>query len=126
MAVSSRSRIRSRWFLWLTLLAIALTISVGVAIYTSVDVQGLGELQSDLQNARPVLVAIRLTGIAGLYLAWPTLLVFAERRGAISADTQKQLLRSRARYTLWLIALELLLGLDILNHFFSFVLWILS
>ena len=88
--------------------------------------QGVDALQRDVQNSMPVLAIGRMTFIAGLILAWPFLLRFCQRSDWISADLQQQLLAKRTRLAMWLIALELILGFEALNHFHSLLDWLMA
>ena len=107
---------RRRWFGRLTLLAIGLTVVVGAVLFNAVDGQGLDRLQRDVREAAPLLSLMRLIAIAGLYFAWPSVLQFCKQRDWINTVTQQQLLSRRNRLAMWLIAVELILGLEVMNH----------
>ena len=78
--MSSSEPMLRRWFGRLTLLAIGLTVLIGVVLLNTVDGPGLDRLQRDIREAAPLLSLIRLTVIAGLFLAWPSLLRFCRQR----------------------------------------------
>jgi hypothetical protein len=113
-----------RWFGRLTLLAIGLTVLIGVVLLNTVDGQGLDRLQRDIREGAPLLSLIRLTVIAGLFLAWPSLLRFCRQRNWISSEMQQQLLSRRTRLAMWLLALELILGLEVLNRLHALIDWL--
>ena len=112
---------RRRLFGRLTLLAIGLTVVVGAVLFNAVDGQGLDRLQRDVREAAPLLSFMRLIAIAGLYFAWPSSLQFCEQRDWINTVTQQQLLSRRNRLAMWLIAVELILGLEVMNHLHALV-----
>lgn len=122
----NHSLLPRRWFGRLTLLAIVLTTAIGAILFKTVDVQGLDGLQADVRTAAPVLAIVRLLLIAGLFLAWPVLLRLCVRWDWIGRDTQRQLLVRRTRLAIWLVALELILGFDILDHFHSLLVWLMA
>jgi len=122
--VSNRRPMPRRWFGRLTLLAIGLTVLIGAVLLNTVDSDGLDRLQREVQEAAPLLSLIRLIVIAGLYLAWPSLLRFCKQRDWINAETEQQLMSRRTRLAMWLIALELILGLEVLNHLHALVGWL--
>lgn len=109
------------WFGRLTLLAIGLTVVIGAVLLNAVDSNELDRLQRDVEEAAPFLSLMRLIAIAGLYFAWPSSLHFCQQRDWISAVTQQQLLSRRNRLVMWLIALELILGLEVMNHLHALV-----
>lgn len=104
-----------RWFGRLTLLAIGLTAVVGAVLLNTLNGEGLLSLQRVVQTLAPLLALLRLIAIAVLYLAWPSLLRIGLQRDWLTAETQQQLQSQRTRMALWLIAVELILGLEILN-----------
>ena len=122
--MSSSEAMPRRWFGRLALLAIGLTVLIGVVLLNTVDGQGLDRLQRDIREGAPLLSLIRLTVIAGLFLAWPSLLRFCRQRNWISSEMQQQLLSRRTRLAMWLLALELILGLEVLNHLHALVDWL--
>ena len=122
--MSSSEAMPRRWFGRLTLLAIGLTVLIGVVLLNTVDGHGLDRLQRDIREGAPLLSLIRLTVIAGLFLAWPSLLRFCRQRNWISSEMQQQLLSRRTRLAMWLLALELILGLEVLNHLHALIGWL--
>jgi hypothetical protein len=115
-----------RWFGRLTLLAVVLTSIIGVVLFNSIDGQGIDRLQSDIDTLAPLMTGTRLLLIVGLFIAWPSLLSFCQQRHWISTGTKDQLLAKRARLVMWLIALELVLGLEILNHLHTLIDWLMA
>ena len=115
----NHSLLPRRWFGRLTLLAIVLTTVIGAMLLKTIDMQGLDALQHDVRNSAPVFALGRMTLIAGLILSWPSLLRFCQRRDWFSTELQQQLLAKRTRLAMWLITLELILGIEALNHFHS-------
>lgn len=115
-----------RWFGRLTLLGILLATVSGALLLKLTDGQGVERLQSDIQDAALALGVLRLTLIAGLFIAWPALLRVAQRQAWLSPDTHAHLLARRARLVMWLIALELTLGFDALNHLHALIDWAMA
>jgi len=110
-----------RWFGRLTLLAVVLTSIIGAVLISTIDAQGIDRLRSDIENVAPLMAVTRLLLIAGLFMAWPSLLNFCRQRHWITADAREQLLAKRTRLALWLIALELVLGFEILNYLHTLI-----
>ena len=118
----SNSKAKPRhWFARLTLLATLLAAIIGAVLLTTLDVAGLDRLQADVRNTKPALSALRLMLIAVLILAWPSLLRFCQRQSWISAAIEQHLQARRARLALWLVALELILGLEIFNRVYAVI-----
>ena len=118
----SNSKAKPRhWFARLTLLATLLAAIIGAVLLTTLDVAGLDRLQADVRNTKPVLSALRLMFIVALILAWPALLRVCQRRNWISAVTEQHLQARRARLALWLVALEVILGLEIFNRLYALI-----
>jgi hypothetical protein len=113
-----------RWFGRLTLLAVVLTSIIGAVLINTIDAQRIDRLRSDIENVAPLMAVTRLLLIAGLFMAWPSLLNFCQRRNWINKDTSDQLLAKRTRLALWLIALELVLGVEILNYLHTLINWL--
>jgi hypothetical protein len=105
----------------LTLLAMVLAAVIGAVLLTTADVAGLDRLQADVGSTKPALSALRLVFIVALMAAWPALLRVCQRRNWISAVTEQHLQAWRARLALWLIALELILGLEIFNRLYGLI-----
>jgi hypothetical protein len=114
-----------RWTGRLTLLAIGLSVVIGAVLLITVDSNELDRLQRDVREAAPLLSLIRLIVIASLYLAWPSLLRLCKQRDWITVETEQQLLSRRTRLAMWLIALELILGLEVLNHLHALIDWLM-
>ena len=117
--MSSNKASSRRWLGGLSVLALLLTTAIGAVLLRTIDIPGVDRLQSDVEHMAPFMAGIRLLLIAGLFFAWPALLRFCTKRHWISAAQQQLLLDRRLRLTGWLLALELILGLEILNHVHS-------
>ena len=124
--MSNRRPMPRRWTGRLTLLAIGLSVLIGAVLLNTVDSNELGRLQRDVRETAPLLSLIRLIVIASLYLAWPSLLRLCKQRDWINAETEQQLLSRRTRLAMWLVALELILGLEALNQLHALVEWLTS
>ena len=74
----------------------------------------------------PLMAGTRLLLIVGLFMAWPSLLNFCRQRRWISTGAKDQLLAKRTRLALWLIALELVLGFEILNYLHTLIDWFMA
>ena len=117
---------RRRWFGRLTLLAVMLASLIGAALFKTIGAQGVDRLQSDIDTLAPLMTGTRLLLIVGLFIAWPSLLSFCQQRHWISTGTKDQLLAKRTRLALWLAALELVLGAEILNHLHTLIDWLMA
>ena len=118
----SNSKAKPRyWFARLTLLAMVLAAVIGAVLLTTADVAGLDRLQADVGSTKPALSALRLVFIVALMAAWPAWLRVCQRRNWISAVTEQHLQAWRARLALWLIALELILGLETFTRLYGLI-----
>ena len=108
--------IRRRWFFSLSLLALVLATAIGAVLLTVIDGSKLESLAADLRRTAPAFVLIRLALIVGLFLAWPSVLRVCRRRNWITGEVATQLQAKRTRLLVWVIALELLVSLQILNR----------
>jgi hypothetical protein len=126
MAVSSSSAPRRRWFWRLTYLAALLAVAVTGALMVQLKAGSLGRFDDSVAKALPIMNGLRLSSLALLYLAWPGLLRMLSQRGLIQSGKARLLLGVRHRLLLLCVALELLVGLDVLNHLHTLLRWLLA
>ena len=124
--MSSISASRRRWFWRLSCLAALLTVAVAGVLLMQLKAGSLGRLDNTVANALPIMSGLRLSLFALLYLAWPSLLRVLTRRGHIHPSNARQLLGIRHRLLLMFVALELLVGLNLLNQLHALLRWLLA
>ena len=107
---------RSRsWFLRMSMLSIAMTAVIGFIMLRAANLNGLSSLQSELEDFRPTIVTIRITAIVALAIVWPALVRWAAGRGYFSTASAQVLKAARWRCLTWLLCLELLIGMNVLE-----------
>ncbi len=118
MAGSSRAiSSRRRWFLGLSLLGLALVMTVGALLWQAVELTSLARVSEWIEDIKPVAGGIRLLLIGLLALFWPWLVAFAARTRNADDRTKVHWLALRWRVTGWLLVIELVLGQDLLGRF---------
>ena len=111
--------LRRRWFLLLTLLAFALTLSTGGILWHLVETTSVSEIQSRIDAMKPLFTGFRLFVIALLAMAWPLLTSGLYRWGRIDESQQDTLDNLRWRVVTWLVVIELVLGQNLLGQVLS-------
>ena len=120
MAVSNKpAAMRRRGFLGLSLLAVALTIGVGVVLWQAVELSSVSRVSAQIDRIRPFASAVRLAFIGAVAALWPKLAHLAHRYGRIDEARRDDLLAQRWRVVGWLLVIELVLGQDLLGRFFA-------
>ena len=120
MAVSNRPPVmRRRGFLGLSLLAVALTISVGVVLWQAVELSSVSLVSAQIEQIRPFATSVRLVLISLVALMWPRLVQLAHEHGRIDEARRDALLAQRWRVVGWLLIIEMVLGQDMFGRFFT-------
>ena len=120
MAVSNKpAAMRRRGFLGLSLLAVALTIGVGVLLWQAVELSSVSQVSAQIDRVKPFASAVRLALIGAVAALWPKLAHLAYRYGRIDEARRDDLLAQRWRVVGWLLVIELVLGQDLLGRFFA-------
>ncbi|MEJ1339871.1 MAG: hypothetical protein RNU03_13620 [Candidatus Sedimenticola sp. (ex Thyasira tokunagai)] len=107
---------RRRWFLLLTLLAVALALSTGGIIWHSVQTSSVSEIQSRIDALKPLFTGFRLFLIALVAMAWPLLTSSLHCWGRIDEGQRDTLDSLRWRIVTWLVVVELMLGQNLLGQ----------
>ena len=114
MVESSRAIFsRRRWFLGLSLLALALVLAVGALLWQAVELTSLAAVSRTIDAFKPIAGVVRLTLIGLLALFWPRLVAFAARTRNADGRTKVHWLGLRWRVIGWLLVIELFLGQDL-------------
>jgi hypothetical protein len=122
MAGSSRTApFRRSWFLGLSVLALALILTVGAVLWQAVQLTSLAAVAERVEGIKPVAGAVRLLLIGLLALFWPRLVHFVAHVGNSNDRTRTHWLALRWRVIGWLLVIELVLGQDLLGRFLSAV-----
>ena len=112
---------RRRWFLLLTLLAVALALIIGGILWQLVETSSVGEIQSRIDALKPVFTGIRLFLITLVAMTWPLLTSGLYRWGRIDESQQDTLDNLRWRVVTWLVVIELVLGQNLLGQVLSYL-----
>ncbi|MEW8052871.1 MAG: hypothetical protein AB2809_21145 [Candidatus Thiodiazotropha sp.] len=108
--------LRRRWFLLLTLLAVALALSTGGILWHSVQTSSVSEIQSRINALKPGFTGIRLSLISIVAMTWPFLTSGLHRWGQIDEYQRDMLADLRWRVVTWLVVIELVLGQNLLGQ----------
>jgi hypothetical protein len=122
MAASSRTvPVRRSWFLGLSLLALALVLTVGAVLWQVVELTSLTAVAERIEGVKPFAGVIRLLLIGLLALFWQRLVDLVAHARDVSDGTRTHWLALRWRVTGWLLVIELVLGQDLLGRFLAAV-----
>ena len=117
MAVFHNGRVmRRRWFLLLTLLALALALGTGGILWHSVETSSVSEMQAQVDSLKPVFTGFRLLLIALVAIAWPFVTNNLHRWGRIDKAQVTTMLALRWRIVTWLVVIELVLGQNLVGQ----------
>ena len=120
MAVSNRTpAMRRRGFLGLSLLAVALTIGVGIVLWQAVELSSVARVSAQIDRIRPFASGVRLVLIGLVAALWPRLVQMTHRHGRIDEGKRDALLAQRWRIVGWLLLIELVLGQNLLGRFLA-------
>ena len=111
--------LRRRWFLLLTMLAVALAMSTGGILWHLVETSSVGEIQSRIDALKPVFVGFRLFLITLVSMTWPLLTSGLHRWGRIDESQRDTVDSLRWRIVTWLVVIELVLGQNLLGQVLS-------
>ena len=117
MAVSNKpAAMRRHGFLGLSLLAVALTIGVGVVLWQAVELSSVSRVSAQIEQIRPFATSVRLVLISLVAVMWPRLVQLAHQHGRIAEARRDDLLAQRWRVVGWLLVIELVLGQDLFGR----------
>ncbi len=108
--------LRRRWFLLLTLLAVALMLITGSILWHSVNTSSISDVQIRIDAMKPILSGIRLFLIAIVAMAWPFFTDGLHRWRRIDKGQRDSLDNLRWRIVTWLVVIELVLGQNLLGQ----------
>jgi hypothetical protein len=110
---------RRRGFLGLSLLAVALTIGVGIVLWQAVELSSVARVSAQIDRIRPFASGVRLVLIGLVAALWPRLVRIAHLHGRVDEGRRDALLAQRWRVLGWLLVIELVLGQDLFGRFFA-------
>lgn len=106
---------KRRWFARLSALALILAVIMAGLLAMTGQHGDLGALHSDIKHYRMLTTAVRLSAIALIALAWPTLVRASEQRGHISLERSAELHALRWRIVAWLLLIEAVVGQNLIS-----------
>lgn len=106
---------KRRWFVRLSALALMLAVIMAGLLAMTGQHSDFGALHSDIKNYRMLTTTVRLSAIALIALAWPTLVRASEQRGHISLERSAELHALRWRIVTWLLLIEALVGQNLIS-----------
>jgi len=110
---------RRRWFVMLTLSALALALGIGAILWHSVQTSSVMALQIRIEVLKPVFTTIRFLLIGLVALSWPVLTNGLYRWGSIDEAGAARLTSLRWRIVTWLVVIELILGQNLPGRFLA-------
>ena len=108
--------VRRCWFLLLTLLAFALTLSTGGILWHRVEISSVVAIQTQVDAMKPLMSGMRLFMIALVAIAWPFVTGSLHRGGWINKAQAIRMTTLRWRSVTWLIVIELVLGQNLFGQ----------
>lgn len=115
-AFSKGIALRRRWFFFMTLLAIVLTMAMGSILWYSIETSSLVSIQARVVAIKPIFTGIRLFLIALVAILWPFITNGLHLMRKIDADQQATLNTLRWRIVIWLVVFELVLGQNLIGQ----------
>ena len=117
VAVSNKpAAMRRHGFLGLSLLAVALTIGVGVLLWQAVELSSVSGVSAQIDRIKPFATAVRLAFITTVAALWPRLTQLAYRYGWIDEGRRNAIRAQRWRVAGWFLLIELVLGQDLVSR----------
>lgn len=116
---SKRTRLRRRWFLTLSLVAVIAVIAVGMLLWQAVGLSSFSVVSERVEHAKPLLGGLRLALIGLLALLWPRLPSLWPNADAENETVRTRWLALRWRVIGWLLVIELVLGQKLIGRFFA-------
>ncbi len=110
--------LRRRWFVGLSLLAVALIFAMGALLWQAAELSSLSTISEQVARLKPYAGAIRILFVAVLAALWPRLVDLAFHAGGFDVTDHSQLLALRWRVVAWLLIIELMIGQDLFGRFF--------
>ncbi len=105
-----------RWFFFMTLLAIVLTMAMGGMLWYSIETSSLAAIQTRVTAIKPMFTGIRFFLIALVAMLWPFITNGLQNMGKIDAVQQVTLNIMRWRIVIWLVVIELVLGQNLIGQ----------
>ena len=119
MAVFNKAAMRRRGLLGFSILAIILTMGVGLFLWQATELSSVSKISDQIDRFKPLAGGIRLTLIGLMALLWPRLVHLVHSLGRIDQEQRERLLILRWRVVGWLLVIELLLGQNLFGRFFA-------
>ena len=108
--------LRRRWFFFMTLLAIVLTMTMGGILWYLIEISSMSAIQARMAAIKPIFTGIRLFLIALVAILWPFITNSLHLMGKIDAGQQATLNTLRWRIVTWLVVIELVLGQNLIGQ----------
>jgi hypothetical protein len=112
--------VRRRWLITSSLVAALAAIVFGVLLWNAGELSSLAAVSERVEEAKPLMSALRLALIGLLAALWPWLPRLGVRLGA-ATETARGWMALRWRIVVWLLAIELIVGLNLFGRLISAV-----
>ena len=119
MAVFNKVPMRRRVLLGLSVLAVVLTMGVGLLLWQATELSSVSKVSDQIDRFKPMASGIRLALISLLAILWPRLINLAHRVNRINQEKRDSLLALRWRVVGWLLVIELVLGQNLFGRMFA-------
>jgi len=105
------------------MLTIVLALTIGTVLMHTIQISSVVAVQSSIESYKPFVTGLRLAAIGLIAYAWPKLIQYAQQSGRLSTERGTQLLSLRWRIVVWMLAIELLLGQNLVGHVLTATDW---
>jgi hypothetical protein len=112
--------VHRRWLVTLSLAAALAAIVFGVLLWNAVELSSLAAVSERVEKTKPLMSALRLALIGLLAVVWPWLSLRGVRLCA-ATETARGWMALRWRVVGWLLAIELIVGLNLFGRLISVV-----
>ena len=113
---------RRRWFVTLSLVAVLAVIGIGALLWQAVERSSLTTVTANVEQAKPLMSALRLATIGVLAVFWPQLAPWFSslllRTDADDESTRTRWMSLRWRVVGWLLVIELIIGQNLPGRVF--------
>ena len=110
---------RRHGLLGLTVLAVVLTMGVGLLLWQAVELSSVSTVSAQVDQFKPFASGVRLVLIGLLATLWPRLVHLAHRSGRVDDSQRDSLLAQRWPVVGWLLVIELVLGQNLFGRIFA-------
>lgn len=113
---SRKSSNGRRWFVGLLLLAVLLAIVIGSALMFAVSMSSIAHVEAQVDDATSLAGLVRLTLIGLTAILWRPVTLRLHAADRLCGRTARDWLALRWRVVAWMLAMELLIGRNLISQ----------